>query len=128
MSDNVLGLWVQALDGLGNPIQQTGSTIQGEAFDSRLGYAYTNYLYTNAGNPVLATNAACSLPAAVQIAIVIIDSATAHHLTGTEKPSPAALTGNFWGDIQTFYAGLPPIIQKGAEIQTTTVEIANGPR
>ena len=128
MSGNVLGLWVQALDGLGNPIQQTGSAIQGEAFDSRFGYAYTNYLYTNSGNPVLATNAACALPAAIQIAIVIVDSGTAHHLTGTEKQSPAALTGNFWGDIQNFYTNLAPVIQKGAEIQTTTVEIANGPR
>lgn len=130
MSGNVLGLWVQALDGQGNPIQQSGSAIQGEAFDSRLGYAYTNFLYANAGGPVLATNAAGALPASLQIAIVIIDSATAHHLTGTEKPNPPAsyLTGNFWGDIQNFYTSLPPVIRKGAEIQTTTVQLANGPR
>jgi uncharacterized protein (TIGR02599 family) len=131
MAGNVLGLWVQALDGLGNPIQQ-GSTLQGEAFDSRLGYASTNFLYspTNvAGNPVLVlTNAPCALPAAVQIAIVVIDSSTARRLTGTEKPTTNSLTGNFWPDIQSFYTNLAPLIRKGAEIQTTTVSIANGPR
>ncbi len=121
MADNVLGLWIQALDPQGNPIQQnTGAT--GENFDSRLSYAYTNSVYPN----VPSTNLPPVLPAAVQIAIVIIDSRTARHLTGTEKP--AGLTGHFWSDVQTFYSGLPPIIQKGAEIQTTTVGLASGPR
>jgi len=130
MSPNVLGVWFQCLDGMGNPIQQ-GSSIAGESFDSRLGYAYTNFLYTNSsGNPVITTYPPCALPAAIQVAIVIIDSATARHLTGTEKPmvNSTYLSGNFWNDVQYFYTNLPPIIRQGAEIQTTTVQISNGPR
>ena len=129
LAPNVLGLWVQVLDANGNPIQQVGATAPGESFDSRLPYAYTNYAYTNSGGtPALATNVACGLPAAVQIGIVVIDSRTALHLAGTEKPSATSLTGNFWSDIQTFYQGLPTFIQKGAEIQTTTVNIPVAPR
>jgi len=121
LADNVLGLWVQALDPQGNPIQQSVG-LPGENFDSRLGYAYTNSVYPTAAS----TNVSSALPAAVQVAIVVIDSRTAHRLTGTEKPT--ALTGNFWGDIQAFYSSLPAVIQKGAEIQTTKVDLANGPR
>jgi hypothetical protein len=131
LAENVLALWVQALDGLGNPIQQANNpSLNGEAFDSRYSFGYTNYLYTNNGNPVPATNAAPTLPCAVQIAIVVLDSRTARLLTGTanEKPAPSTLSGNFWGDIQHFYTNLPSAIQKGAEIQTSTVEIVGGPK
>ena len=121
LANNVLGLWVQALDPRGNPIQQSAG-MAGENFDSRLGYSYTNSVYPT----VPSTNLPPVLPASVQIAIIVIDSRTAGHLTGTEKPT--TLTGNFWGDIQNFYTSLPKVIQKGAEIQTTTVDLANGPR
>jgi len=123
LADNVIGLWIQALDPQGNPIQQTGG-LSGENFNSRLSYAYTNSAY-----PALAsTNMAPVLPASVQVAIMVIDSRTAKRLTGTEKPAASSLTGNFWADIQTFYNSLPPAIQKGAEIQTTTVDLPSGPR
>lgn len=127
LANNVLGLWFQALDGQGKPIRQATSSIQGEAFDSRQSYAFTNYLYTNSGNPIMATNQAPSLPCAVQVAIIVLDSRTAKHLTGSEKPAAGSLTGDFWGDVQTFYNTLPAVIKKGAEIQTITVEIAGGP-
>jgi prepilin-type N-terminal cleavage/methylation domain-containing protein len=124
MAENVLGLWVQALDPQGNPIQQSAG-FAGENFDSRLPYAYTNTVYGTQPN----TNVAPVLPASVQIAIVIIDSRTAKRLTGVNpKEKPSAITGNFWSDIQNFYSNLPSAIQKGAEIQTTTVEIAASPR
>jgi len=123
LSDNVLGLWIQVLDPRNYPILQTGG-LSGETFDSRFNYTYTNSVYLN----VATTNVAPALPATVQIAIVVIDSRTAKRLTGTEKPTTSMLTGNFWGDIQTFYNSLPATIKKGAEIQTTTVDIANGPR
>jgi type II secretory pathway component PulJ len=125
LANNVLGLWVQALDPRGNPIQQSASvpgSVPGENFDSRFGYSYTNSVYTS----VASTNLPSVLPSAVQIAIVIVDSRTAKRLTGTEKPT--TLTGNFWSDIQTFYSSLPVVIKKGAEIQTTTVDLPNGPR
>ena len=129
MSPNVLGLWFQALDGTGNPtVQSADPTHKGEVFDSRLSYSYVNYLYTNGGVPVSATVPPCSLPSAVQVAIVIVDSATARHLTGGPLEKPSTLSGDFWGDIQSFYNGLPAVIRKGAEIQTTTVQISNGPR
>ncbi len=72
-------------------------------------------------------NQAPSLPCAVQVAIIVLDSRTAKHLTGSEKPAAGSLTGDFWGDVQTFYNTLPAVIKKGAEIQTITVEIAGGP-
>ena len=124
MAQNVLGLWVQALDPEGNPIPQTAG-FPGENFDSRLPYSYISSVYSG----VATTNLAPVLPASVQIAIVIIDSRTANRLTGVNpKEKPSAITGNFWSDIQNFYTNLPSVIQKGAEIQTTTVEIAASPR
>lgn len=123
LANNVLGLWIEALDPQGNPIQQAGG-LAGENFDSRLGYAYTNSVYPT----VPTTNMPSVLPSSVQIAIVVLDTQTAKHLTGTEKPTTAMLTGNFWRDVQNFYTNLPSVIRKGAEIQTTTVDLANGPR
>ena len=124
LSPNVLGLWVQALDPRGNPIDQglSAPDIKGEAFDSRNPYSYTD------GSGNLATNIASALPASMQIAIAVIDSRTAKLLTTTGKPNYPTLTGNFWGDVQSFYNGLPSAIRKGTEIQTTTITLANGPR
>ena len=124
LAENVLGLWVEALDPQGRPIQQS-TGFAGENFDSRLAYSYTNSVYTT----VPTTNQPPVLPASVQIAIVLIDSRTAKRLTGVNpKEKPSANTGNFWNDIQNFYTNLPSVIQKGAEIQTTKVEIAASPR
>ncbi len=125
LAENVLGLWVQVLDPQGNPIRQSVG-VAGENFDSRLVYSYTNSVY-----PTLATtNTPSALPSTVQVAIVVLDARTAKRLTGaaSEKPTTASLTGNFWGDIQNFITNLPTAIQKGAELQTTTVDLANGPR
>ena len=120
LANNVLGLWVQALDPRGNPIQQS-SGVAGENFDSRLGYSYTNSVYA-----VATTNQPGVLPAAVQIAILVLDARTAQRLT--TQPAVKPLTGNFWGDIHNFTSNLPTVIQKGAEIQTITVDLDNGPR
>jgi type II secretory pathway component PulJ len=122
LADNVLGLWVQALDPRGNPITQSGVTFGN--FDSRVAYSYTNSVYTT----VASTNQPSVLPAAVQIAIMVLDARTAKRLTGAEKPAARSPVGTFWGDIQTFTASLPPAVQKGAEVQTITVDLANGPR
>jgi type II secretory pathway component PulJ len=124
LAENVLGLWVQALDPQGKAINQgvSSANIAGESFDSRFPYSYVNSAnYT-------ATNMATALPSSLQVAIVVVDSRTAKQFARTGKPSYPALSGNFWADVQGFYNGLPAIIQKGAEIQTITIPVANGPR
>jgi hypothetical protein len=130
MAENVLGLWVQALDPMGVPIATQTGLPTGETFDSRYPYTFANKNLL-AGNGYTATNVASALPASIQIAIAVIDSRTAKHLTGNEKPNAPTFpptSTSFWNDIQTFYNGLPTIIKKGAEIQTTTVPLAEGPR
>jgi type II secretory pathway component PulJ len=121
LSENVLGLWVQALDPLGNPIQQQ-TLPAGETFDSKYPYAYTNF--SELAPVPLETNMS-SAPASLQIAIAVIDSRTAKYLTA--KPSYPT-TNAFWNNIQNFYTNLPPLIQKGTEIQTTVVTLPNAPR
>jgi type II secretory pathway component PulJ len=125
LAENVIGLWIQALDPSGNPITQSTFT-KGEQFDSRYPYLYTNYGLTDNGNATVSTNMASALPASVQIAIAVIDSRTAKRLTAI--PSHYTITGNFWNDIQNFYTNLPAAVYKGTEIQTTTIPLANGPR
>lgn len=120
LANNVLGLWIQALDLNGNPIKQ--GSLAGESFDSRLPYSYTNALYPS----VATTCPPSSLPASIEVVILTVDSLTAKRLTGSEKPG--AVTGDFWSDIYTFYNSLLPRIRKGAEIQTTTIAITAGPR
>jgi len=124
LAHNVLGLWVQALDPNGNPIQQQAGGLPGENFDSRYPYTYTNSTYGS----TLLTNTPSAMPASLQIAIVVLDSRTAKLLTGSEKPNPASLTGNFWSDVHSFYSGLATNIQRGAEIQSTVVRLPAGPR
>jgi len=126
LSENVLGLWVQALSPQGYPTQQTPNPgLNGEAFDSRYSYISTNYSYPTAQ---VMTNVPSVLPSSVQVAIAVIDSRTAARLSTTGKPNYPALTGNFWADVQSFYNGLPNTIRQGTEIETMTIPLANGPR
>jgi len=126
LAENVLGLWMQALDPTGtNSITQAGLPA-GETFDSRYPFTYMDY-DLNAGNGRSVTKLAGNLPSSVQIAIAVVDSRTAKHLTGTEKPAARSANGIWW-DVQNFYNGLNTNIQQGVEIQTTTVPLANGPR
>ena len=125
LAENVLGLWVQALDPEGNPISQT--LPAGEVFDSRYPYTYYNFGLDISGNGNLTTNVASALPASVRIAIAVTDSRTAKQIT--TKPTYYAATGSgVWNDAQKFYTNLPSAIRKGTEIQTTTIPLANGPR
>ncbi len=85
LAENVLGIWVQALDPQGFPITQRdpvtlNPNLAGEAFDSRLPYSYTNYLY---GSPQVTTNVASAMPASMQVAIAVMDSRTAARLATT---------------------------------------------
>jgi len=128
LAENVLALWVQALDPSGNPIQQTLPT--GETFDSRYTYTYTNTPPNNQSALEVPVTGISAGPASLRIAVAVMDSRTAKQLTA--KPTytttyPPTAT-SFWSDIQTFYNSLPAIIQKGTEIQSTTVNLANAPR
>ena len=126
MAENVLGLWVQALDPQANPINQgISTTLNGEAFDSRYPYTYTNYAFSS--KPMV-TNIACALPSSMQVAIVVMDSRTAQRLGTYGKPTYPTLTGAFWTDVQSFYNGLPLPIRKGSEIETMTIPLENGTR
>lgn len=146
LAENVLGLWVQALDQQLQPIAKdaSGVAFSPGQFDSARGYISTAIYSTgtttsgtipmsypgmvspsgSAVPPFTGGNGA--LPAALDVAIITVDSRTAMRLTGTEKPT--APTGNFWGDINTFYNQLPASIRRGAEIHSTTINLNSAPR
>ena len=75
-AENVLGLWVTALDPIGQPItlDATGANITG-SFDSRMGYKYTD------SNGATQIQSACSLPAAIDLGLVTLDSRSAKRIT-----------------------------------------------
>jgi hypothetical protein len=156
LAENVLGLWVQALDQMGqpitkypvysgtNPVVAATGTYTGAQFDSAKGYVSTGTYIASGTTPsgtmplVYSSNVMSSgsyilpgagngsLPAAVEVAIVVIDSRTALRLSGTEKP--AASTGNLWKDVNTFYNSLPAVIKRGAEVESTVISINASPR
>jgi prepilin-type N-terminal cleavage/methylation domain-containing protein len=142
LAENVLGLWVQPLDQKMQPITKnaSGALFPAAQFDSTQGYTSTA-LYTSGTTttttPLVypaassltgssANEVMGSLPAAIQVAIVTIDSRTALRLSGTEKPGLP--TGNLWQDVAVFYNSLPPLIKNGAEVQSTIINLASGPR
>lgn len=128
MAENVLGIWVQPLDPNGNPIQQTLPNGPPETFDSRYPYAYTNHFL--AGWNWETNTSTVSAPASVQVAVAVMDSRTAKLLTAiptSYRSTYPPTAGSLWSDIQYFYAGLPKVIQKGTEIQMTTVNLADAP-
>jgi hypothetical protein len=69
LTQNVIGLWVNCLDPYGNAIAKTSTG----GFDSRTGYTDSNGT----------VHAACSLPAAVDLSFVTIDSGTAAHINNS---------------------------------------------
>ena len=81
-AENVLGLWVQCLDPYGQPITKdaSGASFTSPSYDSRRGYSYI----TPAGQTI--TNMPSSLPAAVDISLVMLDSKSASRI-GTQQQS-----------------------------------------
>ena len=148
LAENVLGLWVQALDQTKQPVlsgtlQPVTTDASGTAFplgqfDSSKGYtSHSPYLSSGTsviiypGKPSITGSTAWaagngSLPAAIEVAIVTVDSRTALRLTGNEKP-PSAPTGNLWADVGNFYNSLPLFIKRGAEIHSTVIHLTNAP-
>jgi hypothetical protein len=125
LSENVLGLWLQPLNQAKHAISHDGSNIvypNGE-FDSTKGYQAT---LTDGTNSITYTFRH-ALPASIEAALVVVDARTAKRLAGTEKPGARSST-NMWDDVNAFYNGLPPQIQKGAQIYNTVIELQNAPR
>jgi len=172
LAENVLGLWVQALDQQGQPITQypvysgsnpitSGSaTFPSGQFDSTKGYissvlyqsgtyapttatTYSTSVFLSGSSspgtvivggttptywePPVAANKG-SLPAAIEVAIVTVDSRTALLLAGTERPVLQSGSFSLWSNVNAFYNGLPPLIRHGAEIHSTIINLADGPR
>jgi uncharacterized protein (TIGR02599 family) len=164
-ADNVIVLWVRCLDANGMPITQTASALGHQtdskttnySFDSRQGYLASNaggatptYItktaYYDPGMKVEAIQSA--LPSTVEIAIVLIDSQTANHVTAVPSYTPfnmsptlpsgakAAVTpytsnspADFWNDINFFLANLKstqPNVARGAHVYSISVPLANG--
>jgi hypothetical protein len=131
LSENVLGVWIQALDANNTPIVQTG--LATGAYDSRLPYVYNSYSGRSKGGTGVqngpSTNTPSVLPASVQVAIAVIDSRSVRRLTNAPANFPPS--GSIWTDVQNFYNNLKsvsPAAAKGTEIQTTTIPLVNGPR
>lgn len=131
-ADNVIGLWARCLDSRGNPVTNSAlnSAYANYAYDSRKGYRYqvgTNVVIKSGGPSIGTTNQIlATLPASVEVALVILDSQAASRLT--QKPvytnSPPTAT-SFWTDINGFVSNLPAPVRSGARIYSTRVTLKN---
>ncbi len=144
-ADNVIAIWIRCLDSNGNTIVLRGNTAQGATYapycyDSRQGYRYTPLGSTTAliergGNVVpmslspgtTQSEFLATLPASVEIALVILSSRGAAQLTAiptyTVTTPSAATPDAFWTDITTFVNGLPPNIKKQAFVYSSQIQI-----
>lgn len=117
-ANDVVALWMRCLDSYGQPITQTaaGTTLNGGfGFDSRQGFIDSSG----------AVHVAPALPAAVEIALVTLDQATAAKLTGAVTATPTS-PANFHQDISNFMNNvLPANVRAGAQIFFTTVYLQN---
>jgi uncharacterized protein (TIGR02599 family) len=109
LADNVVALWVRCLDAYGQPITENivGATLTpAYAFDSRKGYTDSLGNLKNGLSLSGSTQNICSLPASVDIAIVVLNSRSALRLTTEVTAVTTAVTpGNpntFWTDIANF--------------------------
>jgi len=133
-AENVIALWIRCLDVDGNAItaNASGTSLNnGYGFDSRQGYRYTN------SASVLTTQRAPALPAAVDIALVTLDSNTARKITPAIQATIQALCAtanapaNFGrgksvtGSVASFMDQLPAQIKPGAQVFTTRAYLKN---
>lgn len=135
MSENVLALWVRALDPMGNPITNTAPPITGVAasgsplstfgsttnsagtFDSKLGYQYAT---TNRFAP--------ALPAAVEVAITTLPPTVLRRLAAPQRPTAAMGVdpNTFWADISAYVATLPGNAKAAAKTYSTIIPLSGG--
>ncbi|MEI8309612.1 MAG: hypothetical protein WCH98_02530 [Verrucomicrobiota bacterium] len=136
MSENVIALWVRALDPMGNPITNTAPPITGVgpisgapvstfgsatnsagAFDSKLGYQYAT---TNRFAP--------ALPAAVEVAITTLPPSVLRRLAAPQRTTAAMGVdpNSFWADISTYVASLPIDAKAAAKTYSTIIPLSGG--
>jgi prepilin-type N-terminal cleavage/methylation domain-containing protein len=84
--ENVLALWITCLDPAGNTISQGANGTN--AFDSRLGYTYTDV----SGTSVALSG--CALPAAIDVSFVLLDSNSANRITPPVRDAIMALSAD----------------------------------
>jgi len=132
-ADNVIGLWARSLDARGNPITNSAlnAAYVNYAYDSRKGYRYqvgTNVIIKSGFQSAGTTNQIfATLPASVEVALVILDSRAASRLT--QKPVytntwPPTAT-SFWTDVNRFVSNLPTAVRSGSRIYSTRVALKN---
>lgn len=128
-AENVIGLWIRALDERGRPITKDNSSSPTDLeyqFDSRRGYRDAD----NVGHGPPA------LPPVIEVAIVLLDNASAQRieagdplviqgLVTTNSMDPAKMmdpAGSGDG-VASFVASLPVRIRPGARIYSTKIQI-----
>ena len=111
-AENVFALWARALDSTGNPIVTTaaGTAFPPYAYDSRQGY-------TDSSGTI---HPSSSLPAMVEVAIVVADSRTAQRLTKLYPPT-ATVPANFWSDINQYVSSFPSVLASGIHVYSTRI-------
>jgi hypothetical protein len=135
-ADNVIGIWARPLDPQGNVITKTAlnSPLLNYAYDSRKGYRYTATSGTKTATVIKSGfNSAgtiyqilATLPASVEIAIVILDSSSAALLTKKPSyPATAPTADSFWKDISTFVDSLPEPVRRGARVYSSRITLEN---
>jgi len=142
-ADNVIALWIRCLDPNGNTIvlRGKGTTYTPYCYDSRQGYTYTptgaaTPVIERGGSVILPSNALgtaaqpeflATLPASVEIALVILSSRGAAQLTAVPTytvTAPSTTTPNpFWTDITNFVSSLPPDIKKQTFVYSSQIQI-----
>jgi len=123
-ADNVAGLWVKALDPLGNPITTNalGTAYAAGTYDSRKGYRYLGTNGTNviqSGYAASATNyqILATLPSAIEVSLVILDARAASRLTAVPTNYLTATNAS------AFVQGLPAKVRSGARIYSTRIKL-----
>ncbi|HEY8965193.1 MAG TPA: hypothetical protein VIM58_02045 [Candidatus Methylacidiphilales bacterium] len=117
-AEDVYALWARALDAYGNPIvaDATGKSLEGYAYDSRLGYTDSSGGLHPPG----------SLPAMVEVAIVAGDAALSRTLAQAYPAQASRGTAKqFWSDISGYVATLPTPVQNKIHIYSTRIALLN---
>jgi len=141
-ADNVIALWVRPLDKWGNAIQREGtsatpqSILNGYGYDSRRGYYSPgpDGDYGTTGDNLKVAGPA--LPAAVEIAIVTLDSLAVQRLTPGDVTiiqnaarAEASNPVTMWGvsnSLPNFINNLPRGLLRSARYFSTTVQLTSG--
>lgn len=148
LADNILALYVRALDPENAPIENAPRKITGVktidpttymagvAFDpSTIGPAYNNsydarvgyqYKHVNGSTTTLINRFGPALPPSIEIALVAASPDTLGSIESI--PAPVVTTASaMWQDIDAFTSSLPSQVKKGAHTYSTIVYLSASP-